>query len=77
MTSFSHPFLCLWCNRLHGRDDGPMPAYIKCDAFPDGVPVSILDNEVDHRQSVEGDNGLQFSPIESLTAEEVGEMVFR
>lgn len=35
-----------------------------CSAFPDGIPSNILLNEVDHRQPVDGDNGIQFRAIE-------------
>ncbi|MCY4369016.1 MAG: hypothetical protein OXF41_06260 [bacterium] len=50
------PFLCVWCIRL--RTDGPTGA--ASDAFPDGVPVSIVENRADHRQPVRGDNGIRF-----------------
>jgi hypothetical protein len=31
-----------------------------CTAFPAGIPIEIAANEVDHRQPVEGDHGVQF-----------------
>lgn len=67
MTSYASAFLCLWCKHLHGRDDGPMPVDLRCDAFPDDIPDAILDNEIDHRQPVEGDNGITFEPTEMST----------
>ena len=33
-----------------------------CAAFPTGIPDRIFHNEVDHRQPVEGDHGLQWIP---------------
>jgi len=49
------PPMCMWCKRLD--KDGP-----GCEAFPDGIPDEILDNQVDHRKPVDGDRGLQFKP---------------
>lgn len=31
-----------------------------CDAFPHGIPESILDGEEDHREPVRGDHGIQY-----------------
>ena len=77
MTTYPHPFLCVWCARLHGRNEGPMPVELSCDAFPDGVPDAIFDNEVDHRGPVEGDRGLRFVPIKSYTAADMDRLVFK
>ena len=46
MTTYAHPFLCLWCTRLHGGDDGPMPIELAGDAYPKGIPDEILDTKV-------------------------------
>ena len=46
---------CVQCR--HNRLDGT------CDAFPDGIPMSILTNTFDHRQPHDGDHGIQFEPV--------------
>lgn len=33
-----------------------------CAAFPAGIPDAIWNNQVDHRQPVDGDHGLQWTP---------------
>lgn len=35
-----------------------------CAAFPDAIPARIFANEVDHRQPVPGDRGLQWAPLD-------------
>jgi hypothetical protein len=37
-----------------------------CDAFPDGIPIAIWHNRVDHRQPAEGDGGIRFEPKDQL-----------
>lgn len=37
-----------------------------CEAFPEGIPVEILDGSVDHRQPVEGDHGVRWEPSPGL-----------
>lgn len=31
-----------------------------CNAFPAGIPDAVRHNQIDHRQPVEGDHGIQF-----------------
>jgi hypothetical protein len=35
-------------------------ATIHCDAFPDGIPIKILINDVSHQQPYPGDHGIRF-----------------
>jgi len=53
--------ICIW-NYGHEWDE--------CDAFPDGIPQTILNGENDHRDPwpkskdyPNGDGGLQFEPL--------------
>lgn len=43
---------CVFC--IHNRGNA------KCDAFPKGIPFEVLDNRLDHRKPIEGDNGIRF-----------------
>lgn len=49
---------CVACVHLRPFEGWGTPQ--TCDAYPGGIPQAILDNEVDHRQPVEGDHGIQF-----------------
>jgi hypothetical protein len=33
-----------------------------CVAFPNGISMDVLWNEVDHREPIPGDGGIRFSP---------------
>jgi hypothetical protein len=49
MTVFSQ---CVECRHLQ-------PGF-RCDAFPEGIPWSILLNKHDHREPYPGDHGIRF-----------------
>jgi len=54
--------MCDLCR--HSRHDGT------CAAFPDGIPEVILpEQQVDHRQPVEGDHDIQFEAREDIDPE--------
>lgn len=58
MTTFNHPFLCVYCKHLnHERYE---PGRLFCKAFPEGIPEAIIANETDHREPVTGDHGVRF-----------------
>ena len=38
--------------------------FLFCEAFPGGIPEEILTGEHDHKNQYDGDNGIQFEPIE-------------
>lgn len=69
MTSIASPFLCVYCLHLVRRGDYE-PGIFRCDAFPNGIPDAILDNEVDHRKPYEGDQGIQYEFHDELFDDE-------
>ena len=36
-----------------------------CKAFPDGIPLDVFWNKIDHITNIENDNGIHFEPIPS------------
>ena len=57
MAIFPAPFLCLWCRRFRPESETE-----GCTAFPDGIPDAVAQNRQDHREPIDGDNGLRFDP---------------
>lgn len=49
-----------------------------CDAFPNGIPIDVLDWETDHRKPIVGDTGIVFEqdPSESKFDNEIADLVF-
>jgi hypothetical protein len=60
MSSLLTP-MCYSCVHFQSpQPDGSLP----CEAFPYGIPSDILEGQTDHRQSVEGDDGIVFEQRE-------------
>ena len=59
MTTIAMP-LCPGCRHFN-RDGG---WGFRCAAFPAGIPEAIITSEVDHREPFEGDQDIQFDPID-------------
>ena len=60
MTIQSRP-LCEECK--HQYIDNKKRIYA-CNAYPNGIPMEIIRNIVDHRKPYKGDNGIQYEPKE-------------
>ena len=50
------PAQCNDC--LHNRGNGT------CRAFPEGIPRSICNNTLDHRNAIKGDGGYRWAPAD-------------
>lgn len=48
--------ICMECIRFHDNNLGALT----CDAFPDGIPIEIIESKIDHTKPYKGDNGIQF-----------------
>ena len=48
-----------------------------CLAFPNGIPVEIIQKGFDHRQPFEGDDGIMFSPNEDFDLAQLEKIVDR
>ena len=58
MTSLIMP-ICLYCTHY---DRSVLRDGYFCAAFPDGIPDEIIESQLDHRDPVDGDHGIQFNP---------------
>lgn len=47
---------CMFCKHCHYDRT--------CDAFPSGIPASILNGENDHKNPYPGDNGIRFELLD-------------
>ena len=74
MTSFAGPFLCLFCTRVTMNELGEP---VGCQAFPDGIPMAILENEHDHRKPCPGDCGLRFKLATGSSSEAAERVIER
>jgi hypothetical protein len=57
MTNTPQCFACIHLDR--GASFNPM----RCDAFPDGIPVPIQANKHDHSKTYPGDHGIRYEQI--------------
>lgn len=48
--------LCLFCTHLREANDD----MVTCDAFPDGIPMDILDGTTSHEEPYLDDHGIQY-----------------
>ena len=51
---------CLTCEHINRKDT------TKCDAFPEGIPFAIVSGGIEHTKPFPGDNGIIYSPNESV-----------
>lgn len=56
--------LCLYCDRMKDEDKDNFNWV--CDAFPEGIPVEIINLEIVHDRPVEGDKGLFYKGMLSV-----------
>lgn len=57
MTQSAMP-ICEFCK--HFNEPGEDDEQLTCEAYPNGIPFEIVANQLDHRQSLPGDNDVQF-----------------
>jgi hypothetical protein len=70
MTSLVMP-ICGYCIHL----DRAYKGYgLRCAAFPAGIPDAIIESQIDHREPVDGDQGIRFDPTCERGAEYAAEL---
>lgn len=53
------PPMCISCSRLDTKSPMEWPR-LRCDAYPGGVPLAIVERRADHTKPYAGDGGKQF-----------------
>ena len=64
MPSFQAP-LCLTCKHFLDAvgpedEEGERTGPLGCTAFPDGIPIEILESRHDHHKPFPGDQGIRY-----------------
>lgn len=59
--------MCEGCARRRAEDRARQDIY-GCEAYPDGIPMPIVLNDVDHRKPYRGDHGMRFDPSDGTSA---------
>lgn len=57
--------ICMGCNRFN---EDELSRNV-CEAFPDGIPLPILQSDWDHRLRFAGDGGLKFDPKDQAASD--------
>ena len=60
-------YKCLDCKHFRQNEDN----VVICDAFPNGIPLEIFTEKVDHTRPYKDDNGIQFEPINATAKKEI------
>ncbi len=63
--------LCYFCKHLRAGVDDGAKRLVTCEAFPDGIPKTMLEQMGDHRRPLAGDRGIQFEPSELCMLEDL------
>lgn len=59
LNEIGDPPLCLNCKNFNKTVDD-----FTCSAYPEGIPMAIIQSSADHRLPLSGDNGIHYDPID-------------
>src|SRR5689334_14125982 len=65
------PSMCLACRHVRLGDTDRLA----CESFPPGIPPPMLDGPADRRDSVPGDKGLRFEPVDDVPDDVLSEIM--
>jgi hypothetical protein len=66
--------LCYQCKHWKDNNEADEPV---CDAYPDGIPVQILEGRMDHTVPQVGDHGILFEKEAGVSDEHVERILAR